>query len=56
MVCEVSDDAPVTDPLHGRSLPADEHEGLWQVNQACDLVQLRSAEGRTTVRILTWKQ
>lgn len=56
VVCEVSDDAPVTDPLHGRSLPADEHEGLWRVNQACDLVQLRSAEGRTTVRILTWKQ
>ena len=56
VVCEVSDDAPVTDPLHGRSLPTDEHEGLWQVNQACDLVQLRSAEGRTTVRILTWKQ
>jgi len=47
---------PVSDPLHGRSLPTDEHEGLWQVNQACDLVQLRSAEGRTTVRILTWKQ
>jgi hypothetical protein len=56
VVCEVTDDAPVTDPLHGRSLPADEHEGLWQVNQACDLVQLRSAEGRTTVRILTWRR
>ena len=56
VVCEVSDDSPVTDPLHGRSLPVNEHEGLWQVNQACDLVQLRSAEGRTTVRILTWKQ
>ena len=56
VVCEVADDAPVTDPLHGRNLPVDEHEGLWRVNQACDLVQLRSAEGRTTVRILTWKQ
>jgi hypothetical protein len=56
VVCEVSDDAPVSDPLHGRSLPVDEHEGLWRANQACDLVQLRSAEGRTTVRILTWKR
>ena len=56
VVCEVSDDAPVSDPLHGRSLPTHEHEGLWRVNQACDLVQLRSTEDRTTVRILTWKQ
>ncbi len=56
VVCEVADDAPIADPLHGRSLPVDEHEGLWRVNQACDLVQLRSAEGRTTVRILTWNQ
>ena len=56
VICEVSDDAPVSDPLHGRSLPVDEHEGLWRVNQACDLVQLRSAEGRTIVRILTWRR
>jgi hypothetical protein len=54
VICEVTDDAPVTDPLHGRTVPTDEHEGLWQVNQVCDLVQLRSTEGRTTVRILTW--
>ena len=54
VICEVIDDVPLTDPLHGRTLPVEEHEGLWRVNQVCDLVQLRSAQGRTTVRILTW--
>ena len=28
--------------------------GLWMVNQLCDLVQLRSSESGTTVRVHTW--
>ena len=55
VTCEVSDDAPVDDLLHGRTVPTDAHDGLWHVNQDCDLVQLRSGNGRTVVRILSWK-
>jgi hypothetical protein len=36
-------------------VPTDAHDGLWHVNQDCDLVQLRSGNGRTVVRILSWK-
>ena len=55
LICEVADDITVTDPLLGRSVPTNEHEGLWEANQVCDLVQLRSTPTRTTVRILSWK-
>ena len=55
VTCEVFDDAPVDDVLHGRTAPTDAHDGLWQVNQVCDLVQLRSGNGWTVVRILSWK-
>jgi hypothetical protein len=55
LICEVTDDLPVTDPLLGRSVPANEHEGLWEANQVCDLVQLRSTPTRTIVRIISWK-
>jgi hypothetical protein len=55
VTCEVCDDAPVDDLLHGRTVPTDAPDGLWQVNQDCDLVQLRSGNGRTVVRILSWK-
>ncbi|HET9649239.1 MAG TPA: MEDS domain-containing protein [Microlunatus sp.] len=55
-ICEVVDEMPVADPLIGRGIAADEHEGLWQANQVCDLVQLRSTATGTTVRILAWKQ
>ena len=54
-ICEVVDDKPVADPLIGRGIAPDEHEGLWQANQVCDLVQLRSGSTETTVRILAWK-
>jgi hypothetical protein len=56
VTCEVSDDAPVDGLLHRRGgVPTDAHDGLWHVNQDCDLVQLRSGNGRTVVRILSWK-
>ena len=55
VICEVSDDAPVDDLFHGRTVPTDAHDGLWQVNQDCDLVQLRSGNGSTVVRILSWR-
>ena len=55
LICEVTDNKPVTDPLLGRAVPTDEHEGLWEANQVCDLVQLRSTSTRTIVRIISWK-
>jgi len=57
LVCEVSDDGRVQDPLAGRHHPGDEAaqgRGLWMVNQLCDLVQLRSGRHGTQVRIHTW--
>ena len=56
LVCEVADDLPVDDLLIGRRLPAeDDHDALWVANQLCDLVQLRSTEAGTAVRVHTWK-
>jgi anti-sigma regulatory factor (Ser/Thr protein kinase) len=57
LVCEVTDAGIVADPLTGRLAPdTDEPDGrgLWMVNQLCDLVQLRSSESGTTVRVHTW--
>lgn len=54
LVCEVSDRGQVgsalVDRLRPNSDPADSR-GLWIVNQLCDLVQLRSGAGGTTVRL-----
>ncbi|TQN42639.1 anti-sigma regulatory factor (Ser/Thr protein kinase) [Blastococcus colisei] len=56
-VVEFSDSGLVADPLIGRLMPSVEQEGgrgVFLVNQLCDLVQLRSSERGTTVRITTW--
>lgn len=56
-VVEVADVGHVTDPLAGRLPPDLEHtggRGLWLAHQLCDLVQVRSSERGTTVRISTW--
>jgi hypothetical protein len=56
MICDVSDDTVIEDFLIGRrSQQADASDGLWQANQRCDLVQVRSAESGTTVRVHIWK-
>ncbi|MGH9062600.1 MAG: anti-sigma factor RsbA family regulatory protein [Acidimicrobiales bacterium] len=54
VVCEVSDDGHIADPLVGRVMPsarADGRRGLWLVNQVCDLVELRSGPSGTTIRL-----
>ncbi len=54
VVCEVRDTGHIHDPLVGRGLPARsarERRGLWLVHQLCDLVQVRSSEAGTVVRI-----
>lgn len=56
-VVEFSDAGHVSDPLAGRRPPSPDPgsgRGLYLVNQLCDLVQLRSSPGGTTVRITTW--
>jgi anti-sigma regulatory factor (Ser/Thr protein kinase) len=54
VVCETTDAGILRDPLAGRALPrldSDGGRGLWLVNQCCDLVQIRSGEAGTTVRV-----
>lgn len=53
VVCEVHDSGRITDPMAGRVRhgPDDRGHGLWLVNQVCDLVELRSGEEGTTVRM-----
>ena len=56
-VVEFSDTGHVTDPLTGRLMPPLDQEGgrgVYLVNQLCDLVQLRSSDPGTTVRVTTW--
>ena len=56
-VLEFSDTGTLTDPLTGRLTPALDREGgrgLYLVNQLCDLVQVRSSDQGTTVRVTTW--
>jgi anti-sigma regulatory factor (Ser/Thr protein kinase) len=54
LVCEVVDHGTIDEPLLGRQRPLP-HEptgrGMWIVNQLCDLVQVRSAPGGSTVRL-----
>ena len=54
IICQVTDSGQIADPLVGRRRPAADsfrHGGLWVVNQVCDLVELRSGPGGTTVRM-----
>jgi anti-sigma regulatory factor (Ser/Thr protein kinase) len=57
VACEFTDRGRITDPLAGRrtpSLSAEGGRGLWLANQLCDLVQIRSSDSGTVVRLLTW--
>jgi hypothetical protein len=56
LVCDVCDNTLIDDVLVGRrSLHADGPDGLWQANELCDLVQVRSGPAGTTVRLHIWK-
>jgi anti-sigma regulatory factor (Ser/Thr protein kinase) len=53
-VCEVRDEGRIEEPLVGRALPAIDRpggHGLWLVNQVCDLVELRSSQRGSVVRV-----
>lgn len=54
LLAEVEDRGRIDEPLVGRLRPTISQEGgrgLWLANQLCDLVQIRSRAGRTTVRL-----
>ena len=54
LVCEVHDRGRIDDPLVGRRRPGSESitgRGLWLVHELAQLVQLRSGESGTTVRV-----
>lgn len=54
LVVQVEDAGVIAEPLTGRVRPdPSEHHGrgLWMVNHLCDLAQIRSGDGGTTVRV-----
>jgi anti-sigma regulatory factor (Ser/Thr protein kinase) len=53
-ICEIHDAGRIEDPLAGRVRPDPEGlngRGLWIVNQLCDLVQVRSFDAGSVVRV-----
>jgi anti-sigma regulatory factor (Ser/Thr protein kinase) len=54
MVCQIDDGGYISDPLTGYFRPTGDvpgKQGLWLVNQICDLVELRTAETGTSIRL-----
>lgn len=54
VICEIRDRGVFDRPLVDREAPGPEASsgrGLWLANQLCDLVQIRSLEGETAVRL-----
>jgi len=54
LLVEICDRGHIEEPLAGRLHPSPAQatsRGLWLVNQLCDLAQIRSAPGRTVVRV-----
>jgi anti-sigma regulatory factor (Ser/Thr protein kinase) len=54
IVCEISDAGRIEAPLVGRDRPTPDLEsgyGLWLANQLCDLVQIRTFESGSVVRL-----
>jgi len=57
LVCEVGDGGLVTDPMIGRGTgfaAQSRDRGIRLANELCDLVQVRSGAGGTTVRVHSW--
>ena len=54
IVCEIQDEGTISDPLAGQRRPGPDAtggHGLWLVYQVCDLVELRSDETGTIIRM-----
>jgi anti-sigma regulatory factor (Ser/Thr protein kinase) len=53
-ICEIRDAGQIDDLLIGRIRPTHDRtggRGVWMANQLCDLVQVRSSDGGTVVRL-----
>jgi len=54
IICQVADTGQITDPLARHRARSDEllgGNGLWLINQICDLVQARTGHAGTTTRL-----
>jgi anti-sigma regulatory factor (Ser/Thr protein kinase) len=54
LICQVRDSGYIGDPLAGRHPPAPGASGglgLWVVHQLCDLVEIRTGQGDTCIRL-----
>ncbi len=54
VLCQIDDGGFISDPLAGYFRPAGGmpgKQGLWLVNQICDLVELRTARSGTSIRL-----
>jgi len=53
MLCQTHDTGWITDPLAGRvrTRPESRGHGLFVVNQVCDLVEVRTGQAGTTIRL-----
>ena len=54
VLCQLADRGHIIDPLAGRRHPDGDQaggQGLWVVNQVCDLVEIRTSRSGTTTRL-----
>ena len=54
IMCQIDDGGYIADPLAGYFRPAGDipgKQGLWLVNEICDLVELRTAKSGTSIRL-----
>jgi anti-sigma regulatory factor (Ser/Thr protein kinase) len=54
LICEIRDAGRIDDPLVGRGQPPGDRDsgfGLWLANQLCDLVQIRTFDDGSVVRL-----
>jgi hypothetical protein len=54
IICQVADTGQIADPLARYRAPSDEPlggNGLWLVNQVCDLVRARTGPAGTITRL-----
>jgi anti-sigma regulatory factor (Ser/Thr protein kinase) len=59
VLCQLEDGGHITDPLAGYSRPAGDmvgRQGLWLVNQVCDLAEIRTSELGTTIRLHMYRE
>lgn len=59
VLCQLEDTGHITDPLAGHWRPAGDlagGQGLWLVNQVCDLAEIRSTELGTTIRLHMYRR